>query len=150
MASDRNRESALWGWLKTHLKELRQYGLKYDVQRIENTVGKGTPDVEGCIAGDSFWCELKIAHQMAGDKVRVRITADQVRKALRRVKAGGRSWVLVRVCGETWHTNRHYLVAGEHAEELMQPVSLARLEVLSAIPSDAAAVELLKALVGRP
>lgn len=149
MASDRNRETALWNWLKTHLKELRGHGLKHDVQRIENAVGKGTPDVEGCIGGDTFWCELKVAYEMAGDMLRIRITADQVRRALRRVRTGGRSWVLVRVCGPTWRLNRHYLVAGEHAEELMEPVPRARLEELSAVPSDAAAVELLKALVGR-
>lgn len=149
MANDRCRETALWGWLKDHLKELRAYGLKFDVQRVENAVAKGTPDVEGCIAGDTFWCELKVAYEMANDRLRVRITADQVRRALRREGAGGRSWVLVRVCGRTWRQNRHYLIAGKDSEELLAPVSRTRLEELSAVPSDAAAIELLKALVGR-
>lgn len=147
MSSDRNRESSLWSWLKDHLKELRP--LKHDVQRIENACAKGTPDVEGCIDGETFWCELKVAYEMAGDKLRVRITPEQVRRALRRVRAGGRSWVLVRVCGETWRQNEHYLVRGEDAEELLLPVPRARLLELSAAQPRSAAVELWKTMVDK-
>jgi hypothetical protein len=150
MASERNRETALWNWLKTHLNELRAVGLKHDVQRIENAIGKGTPDVEGCIAGETFWCELKVAYEMANNMLRVRITADQVRRALRREKAGGRSWVLVRVCGRTWRENRHFLISGQDAEELLNPLSRDRMLELSQVDPTAAAVEVLKALVGRP
>lgn len=147
MSIDRDRETALWNWLKTHLKELRP--LKHDVQRIENSIAKGTPDVEGCIDGETFWCELKVAYVLKADKIRIKITVDQVRRAQRRVRAGGRSWVLVRVCGATWRENKHYLVPGEHAEELLVPVARARLEELSAAAPHAAAVELLKTLVGK-
>ncbi len=150
MANDRNRETALWNWLKTHLNELRAVGLRHDVQRVENAVGKGTPDVEGCIAGETFWCELKVAYEMANGMVRVRITADQVRRALRRERAGARSWVLVRVCGRTWRENRHFLVPGRDSEHLLNPLPLARLRELSSIDPAAAAVEVLKALVARP
>lgn len=148
MAADRNKESSLWNWLKDHLPELRP--LKHDVQRIENAVATGTPDVEGCIDGETFWCELKVAYPMFGDRWRVKITTSQVRRALRRERAGGRSWVLVRCCGETWRQNRHYLIAGKDAEELLEPVGGNRLAELSAAPSDAAAVELLRTMVGRP
>lgn len=144
--TDRNRETALWNWLKTHFKELRPH--RHDVQRIENAVAKGTPDVEGCIGGRSFWCELKVAHAMAGDRWRVRITPEQVKFALRRSRAGGKSWVLVRVCGASWRDNRHYLVPGHLSEELLEPTSRARLEELSACPSSAAAVEILRTMVG--
>lgn len=147
MHADRSRETALWNWLKDHLKELRP--LKHDVQRIENAVARGTPDVEGCVDGDTFWCELKVAYPMANDRLRVKITTDQVRRALKRVRAGGRSWVLVRLCGANWRDNRHFLVRGEDAEELLEPVSVARMRELSAADPASAAVELLKTMVGR-
>lgn len=147
MSADRTRETALWNWLKDHLKELRP--LKHDVQRIENSIAKGTPDVEGCIGGDTFWTELKVAYPMAGDMFRVRITVPQVRRAMKRVSTGGRSWVLVRVCGDTWRENRHFLIPGDMAEELLQPVSRKRLAELSAAEPSAPAVELLKTMVGR-
>lgn len=145
-AAERNRESALWGWLKNHLKELKPS--RHDVQRIENGVAKGTPDVEGCIAGKTFWCELKVAHAMANDKWRIKITSEQVRFALRRSRAGGASWVLVRCCGYTWRENRHFLIRGEDAEQLLQPLETSRLEELSACKSNAAAVEILRTMVG--
>lgn len=146
--SDRNRESSLWGWLKDHLKELRPR--KFHIQRVENAVAKGVPDVEGCIDGWSFWCELKVAYPMASDRVRVRIEQAQVNWAIRRCRAGGRSWVLVRVTGKTWRENRHYLVWGLDAQELREPIALQRLEELSAAAPASAAVELLRTMVDHP
>lgn len=143
---DRNRETALWNWLKDHLKELRPR--KHDVQRIENAIAKGTPDVEGCIDGETFWTELKVAYPLWGDRFRIKITQAQVNRAILRERAGGRSWVLVRACGETWRDNRHFLVRGRDASELLQPVSRTRLEELSAAPPAAAAIELWETMVG--
>lgn len=143
---DRNKETSLWNWLKDHIKELKP--LRSDIQRIENTVAKGTPDVEGCIDGESFWCELKVAYPMAGDKFRTKITVEQVRRALKRHSVGGRSWILIRTCGPTWRDNRHYLIRGCDAEELLEPTQRARLEELSVAHPASAAVELLKTMVG--
>lgn len=148
MSVDRNRETALWNWLKGHLGELKAHGRRHDVQRVENAVAKGTPDVEGCIDGRTFWCELKVAHPMAGDRVRVRLTQPQANRALLRERAGGRSWVLVRVCGASWRENRHYLVRGLDAAELLQPIELARLEQLSACRPGWPAIELWETMVG--
>lgn len=148
MHADRDRETALWGWLKKHLKELKPKGFKYDVQRIENSVAKGTPDVEGIVGGKSFWCELKVAHPMASDRFRIKITVEQVRFALRRTRAGGFSWVLVRCCGANWRENKHYLIPGEYSEELLEPISRERLHQLSAADPGAAAVELWETMVG--
>ena len=147
MSADRTRETALWGWLEKHLKELKP--LRYDVQRIENLLAKGTPDVEGCIQGDSFWCELKVAHEMARGNWRIRITQPQVNRAIKRSRAGGLSWVLVRVCGPTWRDNRHYLIPGDLADQLLEPVTETRLQELSAAEPKMAAVELWKTMVGR-
>lgn len=148
MHADRDRETSLWGWLKKAVKELKRKGLCPDVQRIENIVAKGTPDVEGIVGGKSLWCELKVAHPMAGDRWRVKITVDQVRYALRRTKAGGFSWVLVRVCGANWRENKHYLIPGEYSEELLEPISRKRLEELSAADPGSAAIELWETMVG--
>lgn len=144
MSVDRNRETSLWNWLKEHLKELRPR--RFDVQRIENAIAKGTPDVEGCIDGETFWCELKVAYPLWGERVRVKITQQQVNRAILRCRAGGRSWVLVRVCGETWRENRHFLVPGQHAARLLEPIGLDALYSLSACPPNAAAVELWKTM----
>lgn len=144
---DRTRETALWNWLKTHIKELRP--LKHDIQRVENSCAKGTPDVEGCIQGDCFWTELKVAYEMRGDKFRIKITPEQVRRAMKRVSVGGRSWVLIRVCGANWRENRHFLISGEDAEELLEPITRVRLTELSAADPASAAVELLRTMVGR-
>lgn len=146
MPSDRNRETSLWNWLKEHLKELRPR--RFDVQRIENAVAKGTPDVEGCIDGETFWCELKVGYRLFGDRVRVRITQAQVNRAVLRCRAGGRSWVLVRLCGDTWRDNRHYLVPGHRAGRLLEPISIGDLEAASAAAPASAAVELWRTMVG--
>jgi hypothetical protein len=146
MANDRNREASLWMWLKNHFKELAPH--KHHIQRIENSCAKGTPDVEGCVAGGQFWCELKVAYEMKGDKIRVKITADQVRTAMRRERAGGHSWVLVRVCGATWRENKHYLIPGRLSEDLLIPQPRSHLEFLSACQPHAAAVEIIK-IMGR-
>jgi hypothetical protein len=53
------RESALWDRLKTAGKALRLSGHLVDIQRLENLVGVGHPDVEGCIDGAQIWIELK-------------------------------------------------------------------------------------------
>jgi hypothetical protein len=145
--SDRNRETSLWGWLKDHLPELRP--LKFHVQRVENAIAKGVPDVEGCIDGRSFWCELKVAYPRANGHVRVMIEQAQVNWAIRRCRAGGSSWVLVRVTGKSWRDNRHYLVWGLDAQELRETISLTRLEELSAAAPASAAVELLRTMVRR-
>jgi Holliday junction resolvase len=145
--SDRNRETSLWGWLKDHLKELRP--LRHHVIRIENAIAKGTPDVQGTIAGTSFWCELKVAYPMAGDKWRIKIEQSQVNFAVRQRRAGGRAWVLVRTCGKSWRDNRHYLIDGLDAHELQSPVTGTRLAELSASAPSCAAVELLRTMVDR-
>lgn len=144
--ADRNRESQLWAWLRKAADMLRKDA---DVQRIENGVAKGTPDVEGCIRGETFWCELKVAHAMANDRWRIHITVSQVRRARARRRAGGRSWVLIRACGATAHLNRHYLVDGFDAEHLLEPVSTDELQKMSAVHADASSDFILQTMAGK-
>jgi hypothetical protein len=105
----------------------------HHVQRIENAVASGTPDVEGCIGGRSFWVELKVAYeQPTRGTVRVKTTVHQVYWATKRRRVGGLSWYLIRV---GTHPNwSHYLVPGQFAEELLdRPIGLERLTELSPI-----------------
>ena len=143
--TDRNRESQLWAWLRAGADKLRKLA---DLIRIENGVAVGTPDVEGCYDGGTFWCELKVAHALRAGW-RIHITPSQVRRARARCRAGGRSWVLVRCCGATAHLNRHYLVDGMDAERLLEPIGTEELQLLSKVHADADAVFIVKTMAGK-
>ena len=54
-------EKAFWQQIKRALPYVHW-------QRIETGTGQGVPDVNGCIGGDEFWLELKIAQ---GNKVKI-------------------------------------------------------------------------------
>ena len=121
MSADRDRETSLWGWLDRGVSVLPGHP---HVQRIENSCSEGTPDVEGCIAGETFWTELKVAYPRANQMWLVKTTTAQIRKARRRRRAGGRSWFLIRLTGKTARLSRHILIEGLDAEALLDtPVS---------------------------
>lgn len=144
---DRSKETSLWQWLKRAADKMGPR--RADVQRIEDTTKTGTPDVEGFVDGGQFWCELKVAHEMAGGRWRVKLTTAQFHAARRRRRAGGLSWVLVRVGS---HPCRHYLVDGLLSEELherAEPVTEARLLELSTSLAEADAGKLLKTMADR-
>lgn len=126
MTAGKDREKSLWYWLRDGLKAS---GLRHHVQRVENSVKVGTPDVEGCVEGGlPFWIELKVATELKSrPQVRVETTAHQVFFATRRWEVGGNSWYLIRV----GHHPRwaHYLVPGSLSEQLMdRPIPLEWLE----------------------
>jgi hypothetical protein len=52
-------EAALWKRVKSGGAHLKKCGHRVDLKRIENSVGSGHPDVEGCIEGTQIWLELK-------------------------------------------------------------------------------------------
>lgn len=143
MIAGKDRESALWGWLRDGLKGS---GLRHHVQRVENSVKVGTPDVEGCIEGGlPFWIELKVATELKSrPQVRVETTAHQVFFATKRWQVGGNSWYLVRV-GR--HPSRaHFLVPGSLSEHLFdRAVDLAWLRGVAAVDPASTAVELMLA-----
>lgn len=91
------RESTLWTWLKTGAQEYAAPQLH--LQRIENAIAKGTPDVEGCIRGVCFWLELKAAARpkRASTPVRTHIDYEQLAWLKQRTAAGGIALMLLRV-----------------------------------------------------
>lgn len=73
--------------------------------------------MEGCIDGATFLLELKVVHYVRkrdGTFSIPHYTAKQAGTLYKRWKAGGRSWILVRVPGSE-ATGRHYLVPGREA-----------------------------------
>lgn len=87
-------------------------------QRIETMVGRGTPDLNGCLYGQEFWIENKTTSGWA-----VTFEMGQVAWHERRLRAGGRTFVAVRrianagprrgaACDELW------LYRGQAARQL--------------------------------
>lgn len=71
---------------KKHLPE------KCDYQRIETGgTGRGIPDVNLCWRGIEIWVELKV---VSGKKIN--ITAEQCAWHYRRVRSGGRTFIVAR------------------------------------------------------
>lgn len=149
MAASKDRESALWGWLRNGLKDS---GLRHHVQRVENSVKVGTPDVEGVIeGGQPFWIELKVATVLVSrPQLRIDTTVHQVFFAQKRWEVGGNAWYLIRA-GQ--HPKReHFLIPGNLSEELFnRPIGLDWLRGVSAVdPSSTAMGLMLAAGQARP
>lgn len=143
MLPERDKESALWGWLRSALPNLP---MKKHVQRIEDSTKSGTPDVEGVLEGGiPFWIELKVAYeQVRAPIVRIKTTDKQVYFALKRTQLGGLSWYLIRVGKMPART--HYLIPGDLAEELFnKPIALTWLAENSACDPKSSAIEILMA-----
>jgi hypothetical protein len=81
------KESQFWALLKDKLPG--------HVERIENAVGKGTPDVNLCFSGLELWLELKILDD--GSRLRKNDPRpEQVIWHIKRQEAGGRCFLLGR------------------------------------------------------
>ena len=77
--------------------------------RLENLVGTGMPDVNGCLNGVEVWLELK--HVASGFKIKFQPT--QPAWILKRTLYGGRVFVLVR------KLDTLYLYHGSQVRELV-------------------------------
>lgn len=137
----RTREKTLWAWLKRAEDQiLERYLLHW--QRIENSVGVGTSDVEGCYIGRSFIAELKSVPR--AKKIRTELKKEQAMHIEARINAGGRAWIFIQVDGE-----KRYLIWGAHAFELLSPITEARLEELSVTMIEGTAKEVLEVMSGK-
>lgn len=90
------KETRLWGWLTKARKTMRS---QLHMTRIENSVGRGTADVEGCLNGTQFWIELKVYAKPARPSTKIKVLFELAQRPwlTRRIKAGGDAWVLVQV-----------------------------------------------------
>lgn len=125
----KTRESGLWRWLE---KANIVFGPRLHMQRIENSVERGTPDVDAVLDACGFVIELKsVARPKRGGPIHTKLSADQAMFLLARRRAGGRAYLLIKV------DDNRYLISGEHAGELEKPISETRLVTLSLIARDA-------------
>lgn len=71
---------------------LRHYLPRVHWTTVESgALAPGTPDIEGCFRGQSFWVENKWAMHW-----KIKIRPEQIGWHLRRARAGGRSFILTR------------------------------------------------------
>lgn len=133
--SPRPQEKQLWSWLKkARLPRL-------DMQRIENMVMKGTPDVEMCWAGVCCWIEMKATHRptLPSTPLKLQVRPEQIDWMLRRQMAGGMCGFLVLVGpSAVWGKGqgveklprRVYLIGGEHGAALKAGRTVGEIEKL--------------------
>ncbi len=127
----RTRESGLWRWLRDGTRDMPLLHL----QRIENSVGSGTPDVEGCLASRTFWIELKVT-SLVGESMRLdlRFRDSQVEWLIRRSRAGGLCWALIQV--GSGHGRHLFLVEGSRVNAFRRKsVRRSELRALSTLRS---------------
>jgi len=133
------RESSLWAWLSKPLPCL-------DMTRVENLLDEGTPDVEGCLSGAQFWCELKVADRPARPTTAVRTQApvkqSQIDWLKRRWLACGNAWLLVQV--GTHHEARRYLLPGYLAHLVRDGIPELELSRLCASDPDGDAESIIR------
>lgn len=135
-------ETNLWRWLSG---ARNHFGSSLHLQRVENSVGRGTPDVEGCLNGHSFWVELKVSESpsRAATSVKTGFEPQQIPWMVQRAKAGGAVFVLNQI------GRRRYLLAREAILELQEGIDLmpeASWNWLSVVRPGASAVNVLLTL----
>lgn len=74
----RRDEGQFWVWFKGKIPNGH-------LQRVENSIERGTPDVNACVDGSHVWIELKVEE---GGMIKIR--KEQGVWAFRRKRAGGR------------------------------------------------------------
>lgn len=116
MAQSASREANLWKWLKRARAHYRE---DLHMKRVENSVGNGMPDVEGCLCGEQFFLELKCSARPARitTNIKVRFEPEQIPWMIRRSNAGGRAFVFLQI-GSGPDAQRY----------LLRPMDLAEVE----------------------
>jgi hypothetical protein len=98
-------ESAFWGSVRAGLTDAAD--LKICLDRVENMVLAGMPDVNGVYCGTEFWIELKscdVLPARAGSRVfgDGGLRGEQVVWLAKRARHGGRVFVLARAGKVIW------------------------------------------------
>ena len=109
-ASPKAKEKNLWKWLS---KASLVFKRALHLRRMENEVGSGTPDTNGCLTMADFWIELKTTNRpaRATTKITHSIQPGQAPWHRGRRAAGGRSFVLIQVGSAS--AALRYLIPGE-------------------------------------
>lgn len=85
------------------------------MDRVENSIMGGMPDVDGCINGLQFWIELKCAARPANPStpIKPKFQPGQIPWIKRRINAGGTAHVLIQI--GSGRDARRYLIPGHIA-----------------------------------
>ena len=132
-----SKEKSLWARLARVKKD---YDL--ELNRLENTAGEGTPDVEGFVEGAQIWIELKSCKRPVRPTTPIRPVKreKQGEWQTRRAAAGCRTgWILIQV-GEA-HKAKLYLIPGVHYAKITDTEDM--LELLAVNGPNAAPLEVL-------
>lgn len=133
------REVRLWEWLRDNLRGTS--GLH--MRRVENLVGDGDPDVDGCWNGHYFELELKGCDRPAkGGLLSFDVRQSQVVWHRRRWRCGGNIWLYIRV--GRGRDVRRYLVPGSLTGRVKEGMAEADLAAMSVLPHGHTALELLE------
>jgi len=135
------REARLWAWLRDGGAARPTLHMR----RVENRVGEGDPDVDGCCAGTYFELELKGCDRpVRGGRLDFEVRQAQLLYHRRRHRCGGNNWFYVRV-GRDRETAR-YLVPGDgdSARRLQDGVTETELLAMAVLPPDHGVEELLR------
>jgi hypothetical protein len=129
MPNAKARESQLWLWLK---KAEPEFGSDLHWERIENLVGKGTPDVHGCVhcwgsRKATFTIELKTVARTRF--INCGLSQEQLWWAERRAQAGGSHWLLIQVGSGA--AAKRYLIPGNKICKFQFPVPEKELDLYS-------------------
>lgn len=135
------KEKVLWQWLRRGVRGTD--GL--DMERVENSVANGTPDVDGCLNGAAFKIELKRVPFRINGNVKTTFQPMQIPWITKRWKAGGNVWVLL-AFGEG-HTVRRYLIRGCDVA-ILEDCNISELDEISVVAHNATPLEVIHAAAG--
>lgn len=147
-------ESGLWSWLSKARLEL---GPALHMDRIENMLSAGTPDVEGQLNLTpwigQFWIELKSHERPVRRSTPIRFPLKrreaQIEFMRKRWEIGGNAFWLLQV--GSGHERRLYLAAGDMGDMLKDGLTESELAVevatYGALPPKLTPVDVLKWIV---
>ena len=138
------KESGVWKWLRDGTKHLRR---KLALERVENSVGAGRPDVNGHFeGGHTFDIELKRAKSnKTSDTVHIKWQPKQQPWLMARWAKGAMCWVLIVV--DEGPNLKRFLVRGCDVGDL-NTTSLSHLEEISVICPKASAADVVRTASG--
>lgn len=116
-------ERALWRYIQSHLRALPEI----DMQRHEDKLALGVPDVSYGCRGVNGWIELKFCHEPAKTTSLVRcphFTLEQRQWLLDRGRRGGHAFLLAQV-------GREYLLMDHLAAQLLGHARLSHLRMVA-------------------
>lgn len=135
------RENSLWKWLRKILKDAT-YKNVLAMSRIENSVGLGTPDVEGVFMKKAFWIELKQAELPVRETTPIRpkkFTDEQVHWLSKRWFLGTPTHVFIQIGTE------RFLIPGYKAKQVQFGQTLSWYRKNSKVPGDCTPLMVLTA-----